>query len=187
MPIKPENRDRYPADWKARRARVLERAGHACERCRAPDRTWVVRVAGTPAWAPAVNFRGDVPTKEDAAEAAMTADHDGLWRGARGEALRLSELPTFTSYDACRLTRVVLTTAHLDNDLVDHGDANLAALCQRCHLTHDATQRRIAAAHAAHATAPPDPVAAARAFVAERAEPAPATPAPDPRQQELFA
>lgn len=31
MPIKPENRHRYPADWKAIRARILERAGHRCE------------------------------------------------------------------------------------------------------------------------------------------------------------
>ena len=31
MPIKPENRHRYPADWRAIRARVLARAGHRCE------------------------------------------------------------------------------------------------------------------------------------------------------------
>lgn len=31
MPIKPENRHRYPADWKAIRASILERAGHCCE------------------------------------------------------------------------------------------------------------------------------------------------------------
>ncbi len=33
MPIKPENRHRYPKDWKAIRAMMLERAGHACEFC----------------------------------------------------------------------------------------------------------------------------------------------------------
>ena len=31
MPIKPENRQRYPADWPAIRARILERAGSRCE------------------------------------------------------------------------------------------------------------------------------------------------------------
>ena len=32
MPIKPENRRRYPADWKTRiRPAILERAGHCCE------------------------------------------------------------------------------------------------------------------------------------------------------------
>jgi hypothetical protein len=33
MPIRPEMRDRYPADWKAIRTRILERAGNRCEWC----------------------------------------------------------------------------------------------------------------------------------------------------------
>ena len=37
MPIKPENRGRYPADWKQVRARILERAGNACEFCGAAN------------------------------------------------------------------------------------------------------------------------------------------------------
>lgn len=31
MPIKPENRARYPKNWRAIRAEILERAGHSCE------------------------------------------------------------------------------------------------------------------------------------------------------------
>lgn len=31
MPIRPENRGRYPADWAAIRAAILERAGNRCE------------------------------------------------------------------------------------------------------------------------------------------------------------
>lgn len=31
MPIKPENKGRYPKNWKAIRASILERAGHKCE------------------------------------------------------------------------------------------------------------------------------------------------------------
>lgn len=31
MPIRPENRHRYPSDWKQIRARILERAGNRCE------------------------------------------------------------------------------------------------------------------------------------------------------------
>lgn len=43
MPIKPENRARYPKDWKAIVAQVRERSGNACEGspafpdCRAPN------------------------------------------------------------------------------------------------------------------------------------------------------
>lgn len=33
MPIKPENLALYPANWKAIRAAMLERAGHRCEVC----------------------------------------------------------------------------------------------------------------------------------------------------------
>ena len=36
-----------------------------------------------------------------------------------------------------RVTRIVLTTAHLDHDPTNNAEANLAALCQRCHLAHD--------------------------------------------------
>jgi 5-methylcytosine-specific restriction endonuclease McrA len=37
-------------------------------------------------------------------------------------------------------TRIVLTIAHLDHDHNNSTDDNLAALCQRCHLTHDRHQ-----------------------------------------------
>jgi len=40
---------------------------------------------------------------------------------------------------------VVLTVAHLDHDPANNTDENLAALCQRCHLRHDAEQHRISA------------------------------------------
>lgn len=37
-----------------------------------------------------------------------------------------------------RRPRVVLTIAHLDHDTSNNDPANLAALCQRCHLRYDA-------------------------------------------------
>lgn len=43
MPIKPENKARYPKNWKAIRAEILERAGYCCEgtprfpECRVPN------------------------------------------------------------------------------------------------------------------------------------------------------
>lgn len=37
-----------------------------------------------------------------------------------------------------RATVIVLTVAHLDHDTANNSDENLAALCQRCHLRHDA-------------------------------------------------
>jgi len=39
-------------------------------------------------------------------------------------------------------SRVVLTIAHLDHDPTNNDPANLRALCQRCHNTHDSAHRR---------------------------------------------
>ena len=36
-----------------------------------------------------------------------------------------------------RRTRVVLATCHRDHDPMNNDPANLAALCQRCHILHD--------------------------------------------------
>lgn len=36
-----------------------------------------------------------------------------------------------------KVTRVVLATAHRNHDAADNTNANLAALCQRCHMLHD--------------------------------------------------
>ena len=40
MPIRPENKARYPRDWKQIRAAILERAGHRCEQCGIKNRAW---------------------------------------------------------------------------------------------------------------------------------------------------
>lgn len=36
--------------------------------------------------------------------------------------------------------RIILTIAHLNHDINDNRDENLAALCQRCHIRHDVKQ-----------------------------------------------
>ncbi len=38
MPISAENKKRYPANWKAIRAEILERADQCCEMCGVPNR-----------------------------------------------------------------------------------------------------------------------------------------------------
>lgn len=39
MPIKPENRKRYPKDWGEIRSAILERAGNRCEFCGVENHT----------------------------------------------------------------------------------------------------------------------------------------------------
>jgi hypothetical protein len=42
---------------------------------------------------------------------------------------------------------IVLTVAHLDRDITHNNPDNLAALCQKCHLGHDARQHVETARH----------------------------------------
>lgn len=46
MPIKPENRARYPRDWKQIRARILARAEHRCEQCGVDNYAYRNRATG---------------------------------------------------------------------------------------------------------------------------------------------
>lgn len=42
--------------------------------------------------------------------------------------------------DGERSVKIILTIAHIDHDIANNNDSNLAALCQRCHLRHDRHQ-----------------------------------------------
>lgn len=118
MPIKPENKHRYPDDWSAIRAAILQRAGHCCEWCKKPNRQMVgVDRAGNwsteTAW---YDTKGVL--MPDRVFDPTAADDEAPWG------------PT-------RVIKVILTIAHLDHT-PEHNDAgNLRALCQRCHLNYD--------------------------------------------------
>lgn len=45
MPIRPENKSRYPKNWKQVRERIQKRAGDKCEWCGVPNHHWVTRLA----------------------------------------------------------------------------------------------------------------------------------------------
>ncbi|MEK9755089.1 MAG: hypothetical protein VW338_18000, partial [Rhodospirillaceae bacterium] len=123
MPIRPENRNRYPADWPEIRARILRRAGNRCEACgvaggalggRLPDGTWC------PAH----------PTGTDGARLTWPGPGSDAWcRSPGGGEHQL------------RILRIVLTIAHLDHTPEHCQDDNLRAWCQRCHNRHDARHR----------------------------------------------
>lgn len=51
-----------------------------------------------------------------------------------------------TNQGVKKLFLIVCTTAHVDNDLIDHSTTNLAFWCQQCHLRHDAKQHAAASA-----------------------------------------
>jgi hypothetical protein len=75
------------------------------------------------------------------------------WRNGQGKGVRrlpspdalLFAQPGFVGIDPpsqVRITRVVLASAHLNHDPGDNRLRNLAALCQRCHMRHDASEHR---------------------------------------------
>ncbi|HWE51372.1 MAG TPA: hypothetical protein VG273_16390 [Bryobacteraceae bacterium] len=127
MPIRRELRHFYrgPA-WRAKRRFVLDRAGDKCERCGKPNRQliWVLR-DGTGRWA--LYWEGGTRN--------LTL---GRWRDQSGAEISAPATQSDPRGVWPFLITCVLTVAHLNQVAGDDRDDNLAALCQRCHLAHDA-------------------------------------------------
>jgi len=113
MPIRPENRARYPANWKEISKRIrFERAKGRCEctgECGSdhtyPEGFWCAAPHG---W-----------------EIIRWPNNPANW--VRKDKRHVNE----------KSVKVVLTVAHLDHTPENVDDANLLAMCQRCHLRYD--------------------------------------------------
>ena len=113
MPIRPELRPLYPANWRALSWQVrFERGRGCCQACGRPHGV-TLRCLPDGRWF-------------DAAA--------GTWRDRRGRPARWPDLVEATRL---RTTRVVLAAAHLDHNPTNNRRRNLRGLCQRCHLLHD--------------------------------------------------
>lgn len=112
MPIRPENRDRYPKGWPAISQRIrFERAGGRCEctgQCGIDHE--------------------DEALDLDISELAFAPE-------ARCQAVHGEQHPVTHS-------KVILTVMHLNHDPEDCSEENLLAGCQRCHNRYDAPMRR---------------------------------------------
>lgn len=125
MPIRPEHRWLYPIDWpEISRIVRFTRAGGRCEHCQRPHGRRATLLLGT--------------------DGVWWDTEIHAWRDGRGRQLRRQ--PGFVPLDAIGMTRtpVYLATAHLNHDPTFSGPRwrNLAALCQRCHMIHDAAEHR---------------------------------------------
>jgi hypothetical protein len=111
MPIRPENKHRYPRNWPLIRARILDRAAHCCEECGVRNHV--------------VGYR----------------EVDGIFVMTDvNPKLCIHPIPHWEFHRApagARLIEIVLTIAHLDHQPENCDDENLRALCQRCHLRYD--------------------------------------------------
>lgn len=106
----------YPRDWKTIiRPRILERANHCCEQCGSENHKWVW-------YHPSLHY-----------VSSQDVDDGVRWYGREEYYLHNSpyEQPA-EGYLVC------LTISHTNHNIEDNRDENLLALCQTCHLRHDA-------------------------------------------------
>ena len=106
----------YPPDWPAISKQVRDEAHQCCEWCQAPNRAIIERGTNGKTWTL-------VPWIFE----------------TNGELVDTATL-TWARLRFHRLSRIVLTVAHLDRNSHNNDRQNLAALCQRCHLGHDIRQ-----------------------------------------------
>lgn len=130
MPIKPENKARYPKIWPRMRAEVLERAGYACE--------------GSPLY-PSCRARQYAVAKWDEAAQAWIIDVAPHLKTRTYQDARQICAENSIGWEAGdpKWIVIVLTVAHLDHDDLETTRTDrLRALCQRCHLLYDLQQHQ---------------------------------------------
>ncbi len=145
MPIKPENRARYPKDWSAISLAAKKRAGWKCQHpgCAATQYSvgrWVRFADGPHEWRP---LEGNTP-------ATTAMDHElfmaGEGRDAAGDRWTYGQARAFIDRwvwaDDDSPLVIVLTVAHLNHEPEDCRPENLAAMCQRHHLAYDAEHHK---------------------------------------------
>jgi hypothetical protein len=122
MPVKPENRALYPADWDAISLQAKKAAGWRCQHPGCTARQYDVgRWMGNPeTFVPFTDsiFLEYGVAKQRAAEVQFSMYGDDP--------------------DAPKVIVIVLTTMHLDHDPTNCDPSNLLVACQRHHLRYDA-------------------------------------------------
>lgn len=118
MPIKAENRARYPAEWPQIRARIQHRAGNRCEQCAVAN------------WA--------IGGRAKDGRFLLAIPEEQLLRLVWPKPGTRAWCRDGTDPQYLRIIRIVCTVAHLDHQPENCGDENLRFWCQRCHLVYDA-------------------------------------------------
>lgn len=133
MPIKPENRKRYPKNWPEIRAEVKARADNRCELCGIQNH--------------AIGYRHEgyfISIQQDDETAPF-------WMGIPQNLFR--ELASGKKREI-KFLKIVCTVMHLDHQPENNDLKNLKFGCQKCHLNYDmkhhmanSAKTRLAAKH----------------------------------------
>lgn len=123
----PVNKKDYPPNWPELTREVKAAAGWRCEWCNAPHKSVIRR-----------------KSPQDPVDwTAVEKVYNKTGIPFQPDVRRRWEPTANMSWARLRyhgLTRIILTTAHLDRNTKNNARENLAALCQRCHLRHDILQ-----------------------------------------------
>lgn len=115
MPIRPQHRWLYPIDWPQISHMVrFVRAKGRCECCARPHGQIVCHLGDGRWWDQELQ----------------------IWRDGQGRRIHKG-VPLPPEADHGLRTRVILSTAHLDNNPSNNDFRNLKAFCQRCHMIYD--------------------------------------------------
>jgi len=120
MPIKPENKTRYPDNWDAISKDIrFNRAQNRCEVCGVKNGLIIKRLQGNRYRTPSMVEWDMIHSRIRHANSNMTESikHHGF-------------------------TKVVLTVAHLDHQPENCDYSNLKAMCQKCHNNYDKEHRK---------------------------------------------
>ena len=142
MPIRPENKARYPKDWPSISVAAKDRAGWKCQHLGCTARQYSVghwqRFPGEPwVWRPVEGNKPASTANDNAFDlAGQGCDTYGIhWKYKDALAfVRHWWAPADEDWP----TIVVLTCAHLNHEPEDCRPENLAAMCQRHHPAYDA-------------------------------------------------
>lgn len=133
MPIRPENKNRYPKNWKSEVVpRIRARSGNRCE-C-----TGQCGIKHDESFCNGLD--GDQPGRCGIANGDVSYMINGRWQVClESEAGLEMERRDGKVY---RAVRIVLTVMHLDHTPENCADENLLHACQGCHNRYDAPMRR---------------------------------------------
>jgi hypothetical protein len=134
MPIKPENKNRYPRNWKEISERIIQRANNRCEICGVRNH--------------AVGFRDEEGAFIPLSGNLLLEDYGNGLDPNRGEmvsyklAKEVADFNTMNCEKGNKYIVIVLTVSHLDHQPENCDLSNLKAMCQRCHNRYDQKHRK---------------------------------------------